>query len=52
MEFPIDTNIVRKIKEDANLWRFHEPEMIPGNETEKQELLRGEQLRRRVIQSL
>ena len=52
MEFPLDTDIVRKIKEDANLRRFHEPEMIPGNETEKQELLRGEQLRRRVIQSL
>ena len=50
MEFPIDADIARKIKEDANLRRFHEPEIIPANETEKQELIRGEQLRRRVIQ--
>ena len=52
MEFPIDADIAEKIKEDTNLRRFHEPEIIPANETEKQELIRGEQLRRRVIQSL
>ena len=52
MEFPIDADIARKIKEDANLRRFYEPEIIPANETEKQELIRGEQFRGRVIQSL
>ena len=49
---PIVTDIARKIKENANLRRFHEPEIISVNKTEKQVLIRGEQLRRRVIQSL
>ena len=52
MEFPVDEDIARKIREDADLQRFHESEIIPENETEKQELLRGEELRRRVIRSL
>ena len=52
MEFPIDPDIAKKIKEDTNLRRFHEPEFIPANETEKQKLIRGEQLRQQVIHSL
>ncbi len=51
MEFPIDADIEKKIREDALLRRFHEPELKPANESEQQELIRGEELRQRVIQS-
>ena len=52
MELPIDADIAGKIKEDTDLRRFHEPEIILTNETEKKKLLRGQQLYRRLIQSL
>ena len=51
MDFPVDTDTEKKIREDARLKRFNEPELKPANETEKQELKRGERLRQRVIDS-
>ena len=51
MDFPIDADIDKKVRDDSRLRRFHEPELQPSNETDAQELLRGEALRKRVIES-
>ena len=51
MDFPVDVDIEKKIREDARFQRFNEPELRPANETEQQELKRGDKLRQRVINS-
>ena len=46
MELEIDKEIAKNIAENSRLMRFHEPEMCPRNETEAQELFKGEKLGR------
>lgn len=47
----IDADIADRIRQEQSLCRFQEPELIPENEDEAGEQLRGEEIRHRIIAS-
>ena len=51
MDYVVDEDIKKRIADEARLRQFNDPELIRQNESEDQELVRGEQLRQNVIAS-